>query len=97
MKKALATVLSALAQDPSLTIRDGDPVRHGAETPMRLGSRRNQILAGSTGGALVVAAAVAIWIKRRRHKAASPAVSAAPSTTPEPAAIPAPPSTPPSA
>jgi hypothetical protein len=99
MKKALAGVLAALTQDPSLTIRDGDPVRHGAETPMLLGSRRNQILAGSAGGALVAAAAVGLWLKRRRNKAASPAASTAPSTTPEPVAAPAPapPSTPPAA
>ncbi len=90
MKKALAGVLSALAQDPSLTIRDGDPVRHGVETPMRLGSRRNQILAGSAGSALVVAAAVGFWLSRRRNKAASNAASIAPTTPPEPVAAPAP-------
>jgi hypothetical protein len=93
MKKALAGVLAALAQDPSLPIREGDPVRHAGPEAMPLGSRRNQIIAGSAGGALVVAAAVGFWLKRRRDKAASPVASTAPLepiATPEAAAAPGP-------
>ena len=92
MKKALAGVLAALAQDPSLPIREGDPVRQGAEGPMLLGSRRNQIVAGSAGGALVVAAGVGFWmLKRRRAKPAAAAASTTPAEpAPEPAASPEP-------
>jgi hypothetical protein len=84
MKKALAGVLAALAQDPSLPIREGDPIRHAAEGPLLLGSRRNQIIAGSAGGALLVAAGVGFWLMKRRR--AKPA--AAPTASPEPAAPP---------
>jgi hypothetical protein len=87
MKKALAGVLAALTQDPSLLIREGDPVRHGVEGPMLLGSRRNQIIAGSAGGAVVIAAGLGFWLmKRRRAKPVAPAASPTP---PEPAPEPA--------
>jgi hypothetical protein len=96
MKKALAAVLAALTQDPSLIIRQGDPIRHGVEGPMLLGSRRNQILAGSAGGAVIVAAGVGFWLmKRRRAKVIGPAP--APAAPPEPAAEPAAPPEPPAA
>lgn len=94
MKKALAGVLAALAADPSLPIREGDPVRHADQGAMRLGSRHNQIIAGSAGGALVVAAGVGFWMmKRRRAKAvASPEpVAPPPEPEPEPAVAPEPP------
>ena len=82
MKKALAGLLTALTADPSLPIRSGDPFRHSGHGPTLLGSRRNQIIAGSVGGALVVAAgALAFSRKRRRGKTAV----SAPSATPEPA------------
>jgi hypothetical protein len=72
MKKALAGVLTGLAQDPSLPIREGEPIRHAPTGSMLLGSRRNQIIAGAGGGALVAAAAVGVWMKRRRAKPAAP-------------------------
>lgn len=80
MKKALAGLLAALAADPSLTLREGDPVRHAGSGPMLLGSRRNQILAGSAGGAVVLAAGLALFLKRRRGKAAAPAAAPEPPT-----------------
>ncbi|MEP7122575.1 MAG: hypothetical protein ABJE95_16755 [Byssovorax sp.] len=89
MKKALAAVLAALAQDPSLAIRDGDPIRHAPGSGPGMGSQRNQIIAGSAGGALLVAAGVGFWLmKRRRAKPAATPASAP--TEPAPEAPPAP-------
>ena len=64
MKKALTGILSALTEDPSLPMDNKRPSR-------LLGSRRNQIAAGS---ALVVifAAAFALWSKRRRGAPSAP-------------------------
>jgi hypothetical protein len=76
-------VLAALAADPSLTIREGEPMRHPPEGPMLLGSRRNQIIAGSAGGALVAAAAVGLWLKRRRARPAAPLAPAIPPAAPD--------------
>jgi hypothetical protein len=73
MKKALAGVLAALAHDPSLPIREGEPMLHPGSGATPPGSRRNQIIAGGAGGALVVAGGIAFWLKRRRGKAAAPA------------------------
>ena len=84
MKKALAGVLAALAHDPSLPLRDGEPIRHPpGEGAVALGSRRNQIIAGSAGGALLVAAGVGFWMMKRRR--ARPSVA----SVPAPASLPA--------
>jgi hypothetical protein len=93
MKKALAGVLAALTHDPSLPLREGEPVRHPpGEGKVLLGSRTNQILAGSGGGALLVAAGVGAWMMRRRR--ARPAAAAAPATEPAPAPVEPPPAPP---
>ena len=77
MKKALTGVLAALAHDPSLALREGEPMRHPPEPPMLFGSRRNQIIAGSAGGALIIAAGVGfVVMKRRRARPSAPSVPA---------------------
>ncbi len=65
MKKAFTSILSALAEDPSL------PMGNKRPSSMRLGSRRNQIAAGA-GLVLLVAAAFVLWWKRRRRAPAAP-------------------------
>ena len=86
MKKALAGVLAALTHDPSLPLRDGEPARHPpGEGKMLLGSRTNQILAGSGGGALLVAAGVGAWRMRRRRAKPSAATEPAPAPVEPPA------------
>lgn len=65
MKKAFTSILSALAEDPSL------PMGNKRPSSMRLGSRRNQIAAGA-GLVVLVAAALVLWWKRRRRAPAAP-------------------------
>ena len=67
MKKAFAALLTALAEDPSL------PMGTGRNRPFKMlfGSQRNQIIAGA-GLVVLVAAAFALWWKRRRSARAVP-------------------------
>ncbi len=65
MKKAFTSILSALAEDPSL------PMGNKRPSSMVLGSRRNQIAAGA-GLVLLVAAAFVLWWKRRRRAPVAP-------------------------
>jgi hypothetical protein len=72
MKKALAGIVSALAQDPSLQIRRGDPVHDGKAAA---GAQRNQLatrVAGGVAGAAAIAALVAALRKRRKATPAAP-------------------------
>ncbi len=85
MKTALAAVLAALAHDPSLPLREGEPVRHPpGEGGTALGSSRNRIIAGGSGGALILAAGAFAWWMKRRRATPSPASVAAPAPAIEP-------------
>ena len=84
MKKALAGVITALTHDPSLPLREGEPVRHPPHETGLLGSQRNKVIAGSAGGALLVAAGVGFWLMKRRRAKPSAASASAPAITPEP-------------
>ncbi|MFS8067421.1 MAG: LPXTG cell wall anchor domain-containing protein [Byssovorax sp.] len=66
MKKAFTSILSALAEDPSLPM--GSNKRPSS---LLLGSRRNQI-AAAAGLVLLVAAAFVLWWRRRRRAPAAP-------------------------
>jgi hypothetical protein len=67
MKSALAGLLSALAADPSLTIRAGDPLRHpegGGE-----GKHRKPWLIAS-GAALALILGGLVWMRSRTARGA---------------------------
>jgi len=64
MKKGLASVLTALANDPGLPLAAGNAPRR-VQPPQRLpGSRRAQLAVGG-GSVAVFLAALAIWWRRR--------------------------------
>lgn len=71
MKKALAGILAALAQDGTLLIPAGEPVfGEPAGGAGLFSSRRNQILFGV--GGLFGLAALGLWLKRRKGGPAAP-------------------------
>jgi hypothetical protein len=72
MKQGLAAVLAALAADPSIPIRSGHPMSSSEHAQaVATAARNNRIFVGA-GALVLTAAAVGMWLRRRKTRGATP-------------------------